>query len=132
LSRHTPVGIFDGVRPRPTPTCRTSERGQASAELLGVLPAVLLVGALVWQLALAGHSAWLCANAARAAARAEAVGRDGEAAARSALPRSLRRGLRVTETEEGAMQVRMPVPLLVRSWRSPVSVAATARLGGEA
>jgi hypothetical protein len=89
---------------------------------------VLLVAALVWQLALAGQAAWLCANAARAAARAEAVGRDGAAAARSALPRSLERGLRVEATHGGAVRVRMRIPLLLRAWQSPMTVAATARL----
>jgi hypothetical protein len=96
--------------------------------LLGTVPAVLLIAALVWQLALAGQTAWLCANAARAAARAEAVGRDGAAAARSALPRSLERGLKVDDARGGAVRVRMHVPLLVRAWQSPVTVAATARL----
>ncbi len=104
------------------------ERGQASVELLGTVPAVLLVAAFVWQLALAGQAAWLCANAARAAARAEAVGRDGPSAARSALPRSLRHGLRVNAASAGAVRVQLRVPLLVRAWGSPVSVAATARL----
>jgi hypothetical protein len=97
--------------------------------MVGTLPAILLVAALVWQLALAGHSAWLCANAARAAARAEAVGRDGERAARSALPASLERGLKV-EDRAGATRVRVRIPLLVRSWTSPVTVSATARLAG--
>ena len=96
-----------------------------------MLPAVLLVAALVWQLALAGQAAWLCANAARAAARAEAVGRDGPSAARSALPRSLERGLKVESAAGGAVRVRMRVPLLLRAWQSPISVAATARLGQE-
>jgi hypothetical protein len=113
------------------PPCRGRERGQASAELLGVLPAVLLVAALVWQLALAGQAAWLCANAARAAARAEAVGQDGPAAARSALPRSMEHGLRVERLSGGAVRVRLRVPLLLRNWQSPVTVAATARLSGE-
>lgn len=107
------------------------EGGQASAELLGVVPAVLLVVALVWQLALAGQAVWLCANAARAAARAEAVGRDGPAAARSALPRSMQRGLRVDSASGGAVRVRLRVPMLLRSWQSPITVAATARLSGE-
>jgi hypothetical protein len=97
-------------------------------ELLGAMPAVLLVAALVWQLALAGQAAWLCANAARAAARAEAVGRNGTAAARSALPRSLERGLRVESASGGAVRVRMRIPLLVRDWQSPLTVAATAQL----
>src|SRR4051812_33866970 len=105
------------------------DRGQASVELLATLPAVLLVAALVWELALAGHTAWLCANAARAGARAALVGRDARAAARSALPRSLRRGLEVSERPGGAVRVRLPVPLLLHSWRGPVAIGATARLG---
>ena len=105
------------------------ERGQASVELLATLPAVLLVAALVWELALAGHTAWLCANAARAGARAALVGRDAAAAARSALPRSLRQGMTVDEGEGGGVRVRLRVPILVRQWHVPVRIAATARLG---
>jgi hypothetical protein len=105
------------------------DRGQASVELLATLPAVLLVAAVVWELALVGHSAWLCANAARAGARAAVVGGDAETAARSALPQSLRRGLTVDEREGGAVRVRLRVPLLVRQWQGPVRIAATARLG---
>src|SRR3954451_17444303 len=101
------------------------ERGQASAELLAALPAVLLVGALVWELALAGQTAWLCANAARAGARARVVGRDAGAAARSAVPTSLRRGMEVEERSGGAVRVRLAVPLLVRSWHAPIAIGAT-------
>ena len=105
-----------------------SETGQASVELVGVLPLALLVVAIAWQLALAGHAAWMCANAARVAARAEMVGRDPKAAARSALPRSLERGLSVERTASGAVRVRLPVPLILRRWRSPVTVGASAAL----
>src|SRR3954447_12534462 len=105
------------------------ERGQASVELLGTLPAVLLVAALVWELALAGHTAWLCANAARAGARAAVVGRSAQTAARSALPASLRRGLTVEQRNGGAVRVRLRVPLLLRRWQGPIRIAATARLG---
>src|SRR5256885_11495518 len=92
------------------------ERGQASVELLAALPAVLLVGALVWELALAGQAAWLCANAARAGARARVVGRDARAAARSAVPASLRRGMKVERRSGGAVHVRLNVPLPVPGW----------------
>ena len=52
-----------------------------------MVPFVLLVGAVAWQLALAGHTLGSRAHAARAAARADAVGRDVRTrAARSALP----------------------------------------------
>ena len=104
-----------------------NERGQASVELLGSVPAVLLVAAVVWQLVLAGQAAWLCANAARAAARAQAVGRSAPAAARSALPRSLERGMRVDDRGD-AVRVRLQIPLLLRAWHSPLTVAATAHL----
>ncbi|MEA2451138.1 MAG: hypothetical protein QOG63_3070 [Thermoleophilaceae bacterium] len=106
-----------------------AERGQASVELLGAVPAVLLLAAVAWQLALAGQSAWLCAQAARAGARARVVGSDARGAARSALPSSLRRGLKVEERSDGAVRVEVRVPILVRAWQGPVAIAATARLG---
>jgi pilus assembly protein CpaE len=105
-----------------------TDRGQASVELLGVLPAVLLVALAAWQLALAGHTSWLAANAARVGARAQVVGEDPAAAARGALPAHLRRGLRVTEGEDGRVSVRLRMPLVMRSWSAPVPIRATAAL----
>ena len=109
-------------------TPRASERGQATVELVALLPAVLLVGLLVWQLALAGHAAWATANAARVAARAVAVERDAERAARSALPRRLERGLRVRSNDDGLVEVGVRVPLVVRAWGNIATVRARARL----
>ncbi|MEX2195103.1 MAG: TadE/TadG family type IV pilus assembly protein [Thermoleophilaceae bacterium] len=106
--------------------------GQASVEMVGVLPAVILAAAVAWQLALAGHAAWACANAARVAARAQLVGEDARAAARSALPRHLEHGLRVQTPgggDAGAVRVTVRVPLLLPGVRSPVSVGAAASLG---
>src|SRR3954454_15871062 len=97
-------------------TSRASERGQASVELIATLPAVLLVGLLVWQLALAGDAAWAAANAARGASGALAVDRDARSAARSALPANLERGLRVRRTSDGAVEVGVRVPPVVRAW----------------
>jgi hypothetical protein len=105
------------------------ERGQASVELVAALPFVLLTALVAWQLALTGHTAWLCANAARVAARADAVGGSAERAARSALPRPLERGLRVERRRRGGVRVRVRVPFLLRSWRSPVTIRAAASLG---
>ncbi len=93
-----------------------------------MVPFVLLVGLVLWQLALAGHAAWLCANAARVAARAEAVGDDGERAARSALPHGLERGLRVETGDGREVEVRVRIPLLTHRWRTPMSVSASAHL----
>lgn len=102
--------------------------GQASVELLGVIPAVLAVILCLWQLALTGHTAALTANAARVAARAELVGRDPERAARSALPRALARRAAVERTDAGAARVRVPVPLVHPRWTGPVEIATSASL----
>jgi len=96
--------------------------------MVATLPAVLIVGLLVWQLAIAGHAAWATANAARVAARAAAVDRDAEKAARSALPRRLEHGLRVRELDDGAIDVRVRVPLLVQSLGDVATVHARAAL----
>jgi hypothetical protein len=105
------------------------ERGQASIELVAVLPCILLVAAVVWQLVLVGHTAWLTAQAARAGARADVVGRDAEAAARSALPGSLERGLEVDSRRAGGVRVSVRIPLLLNAWEAPVRVAAVSSLG---
>ena len=105
-----------------------SESGQASVEMVAVLPLVVLVAAVGWQLALAGYSAWACANAARVAARAQAVGGDEQAAARSALPRSLERGLRVETVAGGAVRVELRIPLILGRRPGPVSVSSSAAL----
>ena len=96
--------------------------------MIATLPAVLAVGLVVWQLAVAGHAAWACANAARVAARAAAVDRDAEKAARSALPRRLERGLSVRERDDGSIDVRVRVPLIVEAWGSVATVHARAAL----
>ena len=112
----------------PAPDRLRCQRGQASVELVAILPLVLLVGAILWQLALAGHAAWACANAARVAARAEAVGRDAERAARSALPGYLEPGLEVARQRSGATRVEVGVPVLF-GLAGRVAIASTAALG---
>lgn len=97
-------------------------------ELLCALPLVLLAALVAWQLVLAGQGAWLAAHAARVAARAEAVGGDPDAAARSALPDAFERGLEVARREHGGVRVSVRVPLL-RVWRAPVAVTASSSLG---
>src|SRR3989442_3890291 len=101
---------------RLAPRLLRHELGQASVELVGTLPLVLLAALVAWQLALAGQTLWLCANAARVAARAQVVGRDARAAARSALPAALGRGLRGADIGGRAVRGPLPMPFLVRSW----------------
>ena len=106
-----------------------AEAGQASVDFVSVVPFALLAGLVAWQLVLAGHAAWMSANAARAAARAETVGRDGAAAARSALPKGLERGLKVESGDGGEVTVRVRVPSVVPAFESPAAVSASAALG---
>jgi hypothetical protein len=92
----------------PPPPSR--ESGQAAVELVAVLPLLALVALALWQLAVAGQAAWLAASAARAAARAHAVGGDEREAARAVLPSRLERGLRVRDEEDGSITLRLDVP----------------------
>ena len=84
------------------------DQGQASVELIAVLPALLLATLVAVQLAVAGYSVWSAGSAARAGARAAAVGGDVTAAARQALPRPLRAGARVERHDGVEVTVRAP------------------------
>jgi hypothetical protein len=62
------------------------EHGQASAELLAGIPALLLAGLICLQLLAAGYSATLADGAAESGALALAAGRPVEPAIEAALP----------------------------------------------
>ena len=85
-------------------------RGQAAVELVAVLPLAVALLAGLWQLAVAGHTAWAAAGAAEAAARAVAVGGDARGAARRRLAAPLERGLRVRADDDGGVRVTVRVP----------------------
>jgi hypothetical protein len=96
--------------PRPA---ASDAAGQASVELVALLPLVAAVLALGWQAVLAGHASWAATAAARAAARAAAIGGDPSIAARTRLPESLERGLRVSRVSAGTVEVSLRVPPIV-------------------
>lgn len=104
------------------------EEGTASVELVAVVPFLLLAVLAAAQLALAGQALWSAGVAARAGARAALVGGDPDAAARAALPPSMRPGAKV-EDEDG-VRVRVDVPRLIPSLPA-VRVGAASALGGE-
>jgi hypothetical protein len=87
------------------------EEGTASVELVAVVPFLLLGVLVAAQLALAGQALWSAGVAARAGARAALVGGDAAAAARSALPPSMRKEAEVEEGE--GVSVRVEVPRLI-------------------
>ncbi|MFL5818681.1 MAG: pilus assembly protein [Conexibacter sp.] len=87
-----------------------TDDGQATVELVALLPLIGLLVALLWQALLAGETVWLSGGAARAAARAVAVGADPADAARGVLPERLERGLRVARGPDGAVTLVLRVP----------------------
>lgn len=73
-----------------------------------MLPFLLLAVLVAAQIALAGQALWSAGVAARAGARAELVGSDATAAARRALPPSLRSGSEVSDSDGVAVRVAIP------------------------
>lgn len=114
--------------PRQVASSSRREVGTASVELIAVVPFLLLAILVAAQLALAGQALWSAGVAARAGARAALVGGDAKAAARQALPPSMRVGAKVSDS--GAVAVRVRIPHLLPAMPR-LSVSAEARLGGD-
>lgn len=112
--------------PRTVDSAGHREEGTASVELVAVVPFLLLAVLAAIQIALAGQALWSASLAARAGARAALVGGEATAAARRALPPSLRAGARVEEA--GDVSVRVAVPRLFPGLPR-VMVGARAELG---
>jgi hypothetical protein len=89
-----------------------ADAGQAKVELVAMLPLLAALLAALWQLALVGYSEWAASAAARAAARADAVGSDPARAARAHLAPSLEPGLRVRSSDPGTVRVAVRIPTL--------------------
>lgn len=103
--------------------------GQASVELVVLVPVIVLLLLLAVQLAAAGWALWAAGDAARAGARAEHVGiGDPRAVARRAVPDPLRARARV---EDGAVVVAVRVPRLIPGL-GRVEVRGASRLDPEA
>lgn len=88
------------------------EEGTASVEMVAVVPFLLLAVLVAAQLALAGQALWSAGVAARAGARAALVGGNATAAARRALPPSLRSGAQVSDAGV-VTTVRVAIPRLL-------------------
>lgn len=119
-------------RPGParlTPATSTAASGgQATVELLGALPVLLLLGGFLFQLLAVGYAAVLAANAAEAGAISLAAGGDAEEAARQALPGWSEAGMEVA-VDGGSVEisVRPPSPLELLARRLEVSATADVR-----
>ena len=112
-------------------SCARGEDGQAVVELLGALPAVLIVGLVLFQLLAVGYSSVLAGNAAEAGALALAGGHGVKDAARKALPGWTRARARVA-VRGGRVRVtlRPPSPIRGLGRRLRVSAEASVEVGG--
>jgi hypothetical protein len=106
-----------------------AERGQASVELLALLPVLLVVAVAAAQVLAAGYAGVLAGNAAEAAALALAGGGDPRAAARDALPGWSRKRLQVT-VEGGQIEVRLRPPVLFPPLAGELEVRAKGAVEG--
>jgi hypothetical protein len=103
-------------------------RGQASVELLGAVPAVLLLGLVLLQFLAVGYAAVLAGDAAEAGALAAAGGGRPLDAARAAVPGWSRARMRV-EVRGGHVDVRMRPPAALEALASRLEVHAGAEVG---
>jgi pilus assembly protein CpaE len=87
--------------------------GQASIELIGMLPLLLLAALAGWQLLLGAFTATSAQDAARTASRAASLGQDPAAAAQRAISSYLRSGTTATIDSNGeTVTVRVKVPIV--------------------
>lgn len=102
-----------------------AQAGQASVELLGALPAMVLLGLVAFQLLAVGYSASLAGTAAEAGALAFAGGGDAAAGARESVPGWSRAGMRV-QVAGGRVRVAMRPPSPLHALARALEVNASA------
>jgi pilus assembly protein CpaE len=110
------------------PLSGAAESGQASLELVGLFPLLLLLIVFAWQAILTGISAHMASNSAEEGARAAAVGGDVEDAARAAVPAWLADDLDVQRQGTTSVRVTIRPPLLLPGAR-PMGMSVSASAG---
>lgn len=122
-----PAGADDAPAPsKPGLLSRLAgERGQASVETVAILPIVIVVGLLMWQIGLIGYTFILAGQSAREGARALAVGDDEAERIREDVPGAWRDGLRC-DIGDDRVKVSLAVPVLVPGVETNVRIASSA------
>ncbi len=112
----------------------TGERGQSSAEFLGMLPLVLVTAVVIWQMALTGFTYVMAGNAAREGARELATNTSEKPKgnppyrrqAAERLPGAWRKDADIKRVEnESKVTVKLKVPVLFPGVVSPIQIAST-------
>jgi pilus assembly protein CpaE len=108
------------------------ERGQSSAELMGILPVLGLVVLALWQVGLVGYTYLLAGHAAREAARELAVNtldtereKPYREAAEEDLPAAWRKDAKIERDKDDPVRVnvRLNVPIVLPGLASPFKIS---------
>ena len=119
-------GDLSGGRTPILTSPRAGESGQATVELLGAVPVVILMGLIAFQLLAVGYAAVQAGAAAEAGALALAAGGDARAGARESLPGWSRARARITVSGRRVeVRLRPASPLAAISRRFVVSADAS-------
>jgi hypothetical protein len=106
---------------------RASARGQATIEMIALVPALLAVGAALMQLLAVGYASVLAGGAAEAGALALAGGGDPRAAVREALPGWTEARARIG-VEGGRVEIRLRPPSPLHALAEQLEVSAAAQV----
>jgi hypothetical protein len=103
-------------------------------ELVALIPAIVLVGLVGWQMAVAGYAWTVAGGAARAGARAYEVGAPAREAALAAVPGRLGEGAEVVTLDGGPgghprVRVRLAMPRVLPVVPLPGHLTAEAPVG---
>jgi pilus assembly protein CpaE len=111
----------------------SGERGQASVEFAGLLPLLFVILLLLWQVALTGYTFVLAGHAAREGARELATNSTDEPkdkpyvdTAMKDLPKAWRKGAKVDKADQVTVRVKLKVPIVVPTMKSPWKVSSEA------
>lgn len=125
-TRGSPKGAAKvGRAPTQGAPARAAESGQASVELLGVLPLLIALALAVFQLLAVGYASVLAGSAAEAGALALAAGGDPRAGVREALPGWSRAQAQI-HVSGGEVGVRLRPPALLRALGERLTVTGEA------
>ena len=105
--------------------CLRAARGQATVEVVALIPAMVAIGLGVLQLLAVGYASVLAGSAAEAGALALAGGGDARAGVREALPGWSRARARI-EVSGGRVEVRLRPPSPLRALSEELEVTAAA------
>ena len=111
----------------------SGERGSTTVEFAGVLPLAMVVVLLLWQIGLIGYTFMLAGHAAREGARELAIDTTDEPKDRpyadkalEDLPKAWRDGAKVDRSNDVTVRVRLRVPALFPSVRTPLRITSEA------